>query len=118
MGIRLNPLLANAPKVVVGNAFSLNMLEGEATLEFRPTTAEFVAPFLREQGVISVVGHADTARLFSRLLGVEIPVNRATFTLQPGQPMLVGQYSGPRLPEGATELPEGATIKWWLVAVK
>lgn len=28
---------------------------------------------------------------------------------------LIGQYIGPRLPEGATELPAGATIEWWLV---
>lgn len=28
---------------------------------------------------------------------------------------LVGQYRGPRLPDGATTLPEGATIEWWHV---
>ena len=29
--------------------------------------------------------------------------------------MLVAQYSGPRLPEGATALPAGARIEFWLV---
>jgi hypothetical protein len=32
-----------------------------------------------------------------------------------GEGVLVAQYRGPRLPEGATELPEGATIEWYVV---
>ena len=49
--------------------------------------------------------------------GVEIPCNRATVALKEGDVALVGQYSGPRLPEGATSLPEGAAIKWLVVGV-
>ena len=30
----------------------------------------------------------------------------------------MGQYSGPRLPEGSTSLPEGATIKWYLISTE
>ena len=37
--------------------------------------------------------------------------------LKEGDVALVGQYSGPRLPEGATTLLEGATIKWMVVVV-
>ena len=65
-----------------------------------------------------IVGHADTAAVFSSVLGVEIPCNRATVALKEGDVALVGQYSGPRLPEGATALPEGAAIKWVVVGVK
>jgi hypothetical protein len=69
-------------------------------------------------GVDSAVGHADTAAVFSSLLGVPVPMERRTVTLQPGETALVGQYSGPRLPEGATTLPEEATITWLLVTVR
>jgi hypothetical protein len=63
----------------------------------------------------SAVGHADTAAVFAAVLGTAVAASRITVRLLPGDVALVGQYVGPRLPEGATALPEGATIEWWLV---
>ena len=97
------------------NAFSLNMIVGNADIvvrEVAPTVAASLAA-----NCISAVGHADTAAVFSSVLEVEIPCNRATVALKEGDVALVGQYSGPRLAEGATSLPEGATIKWMVVGV-
>jgi hypothetical protein len=93
------------------NAFSFNMVGSfpvtvtadELTLEEAQTLA---------QGGESAVGHPDTARVFQGLLGVPVPAQRVTVSLAPGDIALVGQYRGPRLAEGATELPEGATIQW------
>ena len=98
------------------NAFSLNMLVGNADISVREVSVT-VATSLAAN-CTSAVGHADTAAVFSNVLGVEIPCNRATVVLKDGDLALVGQYSGPRLPEGATALPEGAAIKWVVVAVK
>ena len=100
------------------NAFPLNMLfafpadihVGEISLE--EAKAELVG------GVDSAVGHTDTAAVFSTVLGIEVSTNRVTVTLNKGETVLIGQYIGPRLPEGATNLPEGATIKWLLVEVR
>jgi hypothetical protein len=97
------------------NAFSLNMISGKSgNLWFREIGVAQVraelAPTLQ-----SAVGHADTAAVFSDVLGVAVACDRRSVSIQPGQTVLVGQYSGPRLPEGATTLPEGATIKWLLV---
>ena len=97
------------------NAFSLNMLVGNADVVVREITKNVAACLA--SGCISAVGHADTAAVFSSVLGVEIPCNRATVALKEGDVALVGQYSGPRLPEGATGLPEGAAIKWVVVGV-
>jgi len=72
---------------------------------------------LLAEGTTSAVGHADTASVFENTLGLPVPVQRTNVVLGKGDEILVGQYSGPRLPEGATELPEGATIKWCLVTV-
>ena len=98
------------------NAFSLNMLVGNADIVVRKVS-ESVAASLAP-ACVSAVGHADTAAVFSSVLGVEIPCNRATVALKEGDLALVGQYSGPRLPEGATTLPEGAAIKWLIVRVE
>ena len=98
------------------NAFSLNMLGGNADIVVREITQVTAASLAAT--CTSAVGHSDTAAVFSNVLGVEIPCNRATVALKEGDVALVGQYSGPRLPEGATSLPEGATIKWLVVAVK
>ena len=98
------------------NAFSLNMLVGNADIVVREVTQKVAASLA--PACTSAVGHADTAAVFSSVLGVEIPCNRATVALKDGDTALVGQYSGPRLPEGATSLPEGATIKWLVVGVR
>lgn len=109
--------------VYICNAFSLSMLDRESQGRGAARTplplddpGEFLtAALLRGAQIKSVVGHADTARVFSQILGREVEPNRASIRLAEGDVALVGQYIGPRLPEGATELPEGARIEWWAV---
>jgi hypothetical protein len=69
-------------------------------------------------GIQSAVGHADTAKVFSSVLGTDVPMARVTVSLEAGDRILVGQYSGPRLPEGATSLPQGASLKWAVVTIE
>ena len=98
------------------NAFSANMLEElTALVRFTEISATTMAELAQES--VSAVGHADTAELFSTILGIKVPCNRVSVTLKAGDNALLGQYTGPRLPEGATTLPEGASIKWVLVNV-
>jgi len=101
----------------ISNAISLGMLDdvessGYASLSISRLTVEEAARDLRVFKWTSIVGHADTALLFSSLLGIEIPMNRVSTSLRYGDRVIVGQYTGPRLPEGATGLPEGAKIRW------
>ena len=98
------------------NAFSVNMLsEFPVSVHFVEISATVMAKLA--QGSVSAIGHADTAELFSTILGVKVPCNRVSVTLKAGDNALLGQYTGPRLPEGATTLPEGASIKWVLINV-
>jgi hypothetical protein len=105
------------------NAFSAGMLEPGKTAyaRFSPLTelqAAQIAAGIHAAGQLeSAVGHQDTAAVFSTSLGVEIPFARITVKLGNGETCLLGQLSGPRLPEGATTLPEGASLEWMLVAV-
>ena len=100
------------------NAFSLNMISGDIFLgavNFQKISLEDARAFAT--GAESAVGHADTAAVFSAVLGHNVPMNRTTVTLKGGGTALVGQYKGPRLPEGATALPEGAVIEWYWITV-
>jgi hypothetical protein len=98
------------------NAFSPTMLpREETTVIFVPVSLGY-ARYVAQGDFVSGVGHADTAALFSALLDADVPANRISIKLVPGDDTLVvGQYSGPRLPEGCTILPEGAEIVWWSV---
>ena len=87
----------------ISNAFSISMIsplppQGR-TVKVRPISLEEAKSLLREGEYISAVGHESTARVMSALLGVDIPPNRVSITLQPGDRVLVFQLSV-RLAEG------------------
>ncbi len=91
-------------KTFLLNAFSLQMLEGDATVRFTEVDS-------LPEGLTSAIGHADTARV----LGV--PMNRVNVTLKKGDTAFVAQLQGGRLPEGSTTLPDGFTFKFIKVEV-
>lgn len=113
--------------MILLNAFSANMIaEFPVNIRFTEITAAEARLVLmcaaedsgEAECIRSAVGHSDTAAVFSAALNVPVPCRRETVTMARGQQAIVGQYSGPRLPEGATTLPEGASIKWLAVVVE
>lgn len=105
--------------VYLSNAFSLQM-QGEYSCITHPCTLEDARELVTnrvysELVAKSCVGHADMAAILSAFIGVDVPVNRISVALQPGDTLVVGQYVGPRLPEGCSTLPEGARIRWYIV---
>jgi len=114
--------------IYICNAFSLSMLDREAQRKELdaggrgrvPRPIDDPVAFLRsweahDAEIVSAVGHADTARVFSKILGRDVEQNRVNVKLGLYKLALIGQYIGPRLPEGTTELPEGAKIEWWVI---
>ena len=91
------------------NAFSLQMLEGDATVKFSGVSRDEV--FSTGHRLVSAIGHQDTANV----LGVEM--NRVNVTLRKGDIAFVAQLQGGRLPEGSTTLPEGFSFKFFKVEV-
>ena len=94
------------------NGFSLNMLQPEIACSCRLTVREYRGTEAVVKGARSIVGHADMARL----LGV--PMHRETVQLGYDDQCIVAQYTGPRLPEGCTILPDGASIKLYFVTIE
>ena len=92
------------------NAFSFNMISKDDLKSGVTVETEMVESL--PDGLTSAVGHADPARI----LGVE--PNRVSVSLRKGDVAYVAQYYGARLPEGATELPEGAEFVFLKVTVK
>jgi len=113
---RLQALKGNMTTIVT-NAFSINMLEAKRQeIDFKPLTVDEAREFLLEGPFETAVGHGDTSAILTAHVGVLIQANRVNVEFIPhATRLIVGQYRGPRLEEGTTELPEGATIQWWLV---
>lgn len=80
--------------MILLNAFSLQMVDGDCIAKITEVKS-------LPQGLVSAVGHADTAKV----LGVEM--NRLNIVLKEGDTAYIAQLVGGRLPEGATTLPEG-----------
>lgn len=93
----------------ISNAFSLQMLgaSNKGTISYE----EIERPDNLSE-YVSVVGHTDTAKV----LGVAF--NRVSLTLEKGDELLVAQLVGGRLLEGATELPEGFSFKYYRLLLK
>lgn len=106
------------------NAFSINMITShptshQSTLEFTPISLGTAIIILKanSSSVINAIGHPATAAIVADQLQLPLPpAERATILFTEKDVLLVAQYTGPRLPEGATTLPTDATIAWWLVS--
>jgi len=101
---------------ILSNAFSLQMLGNResTTIKVVEIPRNFVSAQLAK-GFVSAVGHADTAAVLSSTLGVDVEMNRVNVTLTETTELYVAQVTGGRLPEGCITLPEGVTIKYYLV---
>jgi hypothetical protein len=102
----------------VANAFSVNMLSSIVSafsMDARKVGREEAAALAN--GATPAIGHQDTANVVSADLGLPGLFARVTVVVNPGDDLIVAQYKGPRLPEGATTLPEGAVIEYWHLVI-
>jgi hypothetical protein len=90
--------------------------ECSISLDFKVSFLENIQEILTNNEFVSAVGHADTAQILTNML--EIPVSFNRISLNPNWDkdwLVVAQYSGPRLPEGTTCLPENGRIIFYIV---
>lgn len=107
-------------QIILANAFSLQMLASDIKdAHFESVEVSKIIELANDSRntVISAIGHGDTARVISNMLGVEIPSNRINVHLEKGDSIYVAQIIGGRLAEGATTLPENFSLKFIRVTV-
>ena len=100
---------------ILANAFSISMLPMEAMNFIR---VKKITPDEIPTDIESAIGHVDTAKVVSNILGFEVKPNRVSIKLTESDVLYVAQYTGPRLTEGATTLPEGASLEFFEVTFR
>jgi len=84
----------------VANAFSISMLaNNDVVVRIREIDVEEAKNLIKSNQFISAVGHASTASLLSKMVQVEIPVNRINLKLAESDMLIVFQVLV-RLEEG------------------
>jgi len=91
-------------RIVVANAFSVNMVDKSdifaiIKLDINRSKTVIDSASKSNTEIVSIVGHESTAKLLSKILGIDIPVNRANYTISENDMLLVFTVSE-RLPEG------------------
>lgn len=101
----------------ISNAFSPNMISVGNQAKIMEISRARARMFVAQEQFFSVIGHDDVASLISSELNFKFQKNRATLIMDNGDFLIVGQYSGPRLPELCASLPEGSNLRWFIVHV-
>jgi hypothetical protein len=96
----------------ISNAFSLQMITGIESCDLVTNEISEKEFYKMAKKAVSCIGHKDTARVLN------LPFNRESISLKIGDMLLVAQLQGGRLPEGATELPEGFSFKFFAIHVQ
>jgi len=107
--------------IYLANALSINMFSHFTKpfkLNIKPISTAEASTILKSTKFTSAIGHADIANILTNILGVNVTPNRITLNINPGDTLIIAQYIGPRLPEGTTELPVNATIKFYLITIE
>jgi hypothetical protein len=102
------------------NSFSIQMAPEGGILLFEPITTMQARMFIlyprADMSICNAIGHEETAAIADKQMQYDKPIiqyNRVSIQLKPKDDLIICQYIGPRLPPGATALPEGAEIKWY-----
>lgn len=110
-------------RLVFGNSFSINMFQDiqDVVVRFKKVSVDEVKEIVKmfSNEFLSVIGHEDWAGIVSSELGVEVPVNKQTYTLQDNDTLIVCQRRGNRLENGVTSLSEEnkGMVEYWMIEV-
>jgi hypothetical protein len=115
-------------EIILSGSFSLNMVPPDLKrfdMRGQRINAPLAAKVLSEaSSVRNVIGHENTDFLVRSILEafhprLSLPVaRRETVSLSEEKTGIVAQYSGPRLEESTTKLPEGSKIVLWIITLR
>jgi len=106
----LNPSMMSRHALDTGYRLDLVPISVEQARELAPKIlGQFSTP-----AAASCISYRNSADVIGSVLGVRVPHNRALVSLEIGDSVLMAHLSGLRLPEHATELPEGTHLAFYL----
>ncbi len=104
-------------RIVLANAFSVNMLKHDGYYFFSKIDLEMAIYFINNAEVFSIIGHQSTADLLSAKLGIPVEANRINYVKQKDDRIIVCLPTQ-RLEEGkilTLEELNKIEVKFWLV---
>jgi len=111
-------------KLVFGNSFSINMFQNDlqdVVVRFKKLSTNEVKEIVKmfDNEFLSVIGHEDWAGIVSSDLGIEVPVNKQTYTFETDDTLVVCQRRGNRLGNGVTQLTDEdkGLVEYWMVEI-
>ena len=91
----------------------------DETIHWKKITTEEAIHLAREHDIESRIRYANLARVISSVFGFRIIAYRKYLTLYQGEQFMFVRYvGGSMLPDDAHDLPENATLDFWLGSVK
>lgn len=104
--------------VYLANSFSFQMCNGtnRGKINFEVVPASDVVLLLENNHFISAVGHEETAKFLSDLLGIYIPYNRISIRLDNHDVLIVAQYINGRITDGIKLTPD--SFKFYKVTLE
>lgn len=110
-------------RLVFGNSFSINMFQDiqDVVVRFKKVSVdevkEIVEMFSNE--FLSVIGHEDWSKIVSDDLGIDIPMNKQTYTMESNDTLIVCQRRGNRLENGVIQLTDEnrGVVEYWKVEI-
>jgi len=115
-GLRMN--------ILINCSFNLNMIQEVEKVEEVRTTSTIVSKetfikLMDEEKPDNYIGHASLIPIIKEELRIDLAESRGTLKVPKGKhQLLIIQYIGSRLPEGAKELPEGSKIIYVVESVE
>ena len=104
--------------ILLNCSFNLNMIENLENVKTVKTISSIIEEetfknLLEKENPENYIGHADLVNVLNSSLGVNLKAERKTLKVKGNEErIIIVQYIGERLPEGATKLPEKAKIKF------
>jgi len=112
-------------KTYLTNAFSFNMVDQIGTVEFdmlvdvvtSSAMREHVEDSVKEGSLCISMSNQATCDLLNAIIGGSIAPEKGNVDAKIGDTVLIMQYNGPRLYNGAKNIPEGGKVRFYKVQI-
>lgn len=100
----------------LANALSISVL-GLKKMDFLLLRMKPIQPAQIPNDVKSCIGHEEIAKIASQILGFQVKASQIDINLGADDRLFVAQYNGTTIPDDATKLPDGASMKFFEVSI-